>query len=266
MHSKLNLLKNWFKNHTGTVTAYSGGVDSSLVLYVSKLILKENAIGLISNSESLKSKDFDIASLFCKHHNIFLEVIKTNELKDSNYTSNPSNRCFFCKNHLYQDMIEVINDKYPKFSIINGTNFDDLGDYRPGLQAAKIHQIQSPLAELKICKKEVIEMANFYGLETANKPPSPCLSSRIPYGISVTNKRLKQIEKAEDLLNNYGFNQVRVRYINGNASIEVPNIEIETLNEKFNEISTKLKTFGFDDVIIDNEGFISGKLNRVLHV
>ena len=265
MNTKLNLLKKWFKNHQGTVTAFSGGVDSSLVLYVSKLVLKENAVGLISNSESLKSKDFEIASSFCEHHNILLEVIKTNELNDPNYTSNPSNRCFFCKNHLYQEMIDVIKRKYPKFTILNGTNFDDLGDYRPGLKAAEIHQINSPLAELKINKKEVIEMANSLGLETANKPPSPCLSSRIPYGIIVNNERLKQIEKAEDFLNSFGFNQVRVRHRKSIASIEVPSNEIESLNKQFYEISKGIKAFGFKDVIIDSEGFISGKLNRVLH-
>ena len=166
MSEKLTLLKNWFKNHKGTVTAFSGGVDSSLVLYVSNLVLRENAIGLISNSESLKSKDFVIASSFCENHNIKLEIIKTDELNDTNYTANPSNRCFFCKNHLYEAMIDLIRVKYPTFTIINGTNFDDLGDYRPGLEAANIHQIKSPLVELKITKKEVIEMANdtVYGL------------------------------------------------------------------------------------------------------
>ncbi len=265
MSTKLLLLKNWFKNHKGTVTAFSGGVDSSLVLYFSKLVLEENAVGLISNSESLKLKDFEVASSFCKHHNIPLEVIKTNELNDPNYTANPSNRCFFCKNHLYEAMVDIIQERYPGFTILNGTNFDDLGDYRPGLQAAKLHKIQSPLAELKITKKEVIEMADELGLETAFKPPSPCLSSRIPYGTAVNNDILKQIENAEYILNDFGFNQVRVRYKGDEASIEVPSYEIENLNKKFQEISIRIKKLGFNHVIIDQEGFVSGKLNRVLH-
>jgi len=263
--TKLEALKNWFKNHKGTVTAFSGGVDSSLVLYVSKLVLKENAIGLISNSESLKLKDYEIASSFCHNHNIALEVIKTDELSDPNYAKNPSNRCFFCKNHLYEAMVGIIQEKYPTFTILNGTNFDDLGDYRPGLEAAKIHQIKSPLSELKITKKEVIEMANKLGLETAFKPPSPCLSSRIPYGTSVNSERLKQIENAEYLLNNFGFHEVRVRHNGEQASIEVPVYDIEKLHEKFEHIAIGIKNLGFKNVSIDQEGFVSGKLNRVLN-
>jgi uncharacterized protein len=265
MSENLTKLKNWFKNHRGTVTAFSGGVDSSLVLYVSKMVLGENAIGLISNSESLKLKDFEIASSFCERHNIALEIIKTNELNDPNYTANPSNRCFFCKNHLYEAMIEIIQSKYPEATILNGTNLDDLGDYRPGLQAAKLHEIRSPLAELNISKQEVIEMANELGLETANKPPSPCLSSRIPYGTSVNRERLKQIENAEYLLNDFGFQQVRVRNNGDEASIEVPQTEIGSLKEKFEPISLGLRNLGFKKVSVDQEGFVSGKLNRVLN-
>jgi len=266
MSEKLILLKDWFKNHEGTVTAFSGGVDSSLVLYVSNLVLDENAIGLISNSESLKLKDFEIATSFCKKHHITLEVIKTDELNDPNYTSNPSNRCFFCKNHLYEAMIDIIQEKYSNYTILNGTNLDDLGDYRPGLQAANIHNIKSPLVELEITKKEVIEMANELGLETANKPPSPCLSSRIPYGTVVNSERLKQIENAEYLLNDFGFNQVRVRNNGDEASIEVPISEMEKLVENFEHISIGIRNLGFKKIRIDKEGFVSGKLNRVLNV
>jgi pyridinium-3,5-biscarboxylic acid mononucleotide sulfurtransferase len=263
--SKLVLLKKWFDDHKGTVTAFSGGVDSSLVLYVSKMVLGENGIGLISNSESLKAKDFEIAVNFCDNHDIKLEVIKTEELKDPNYASNPANRCFFCKNHLYSEMVEIIQDKYAQYTILNGTNLDDLGDYRPGLQAAELHHIRSPLAELEISKKEVIEMADALGLETAFKPPSPCLSSRIPYGTQVNNKRLKQIEKAEYVLNEFGFQNVRVRYGREEASIEVPSNEIPFLESQFEEISREIKELGFLKVKIDIEGFVSGKLNRVLN-
>ncbi len=263
--TKLEALKSWFKNQEGTVTAFSGGVDSSLVLYVSKLILKENAVGLISNSESLKLKDFEVASRFCHNHGITLEVIKTNELNDPNYAKNPANRCFFCKNHLYEAMVNIIQEKYPTYTILNGTNFDDLGDYRPGLEAAKMHQIKSPLVELKITKKEVIEMANMLGLETAFKPPSPCLSSRIPYGTNVNSERLKQIEHAEYLLNDFGFHEVRVRHKGEEASIEVPVYDIEKLHKKFEHISIGIKNLGFKTVRIDKEGFVSGKLNRVLN-
>lgn len=263
--SKLALLKNWFESHKGTVTAFSGGVDSSLVLYVSKLVLGDKGIGLISNSESLKAKDFDVATAFCQKHKIILEVVKTEELNDPNYASNPANRCFFCKNHLYEAMLDILQSSYPHYTILNGTNLDDLGDYRPGQKAAKIHQIRSPLAELQISKKEVIKMADALGLETAFKPPSPCLSSRIPYGIAVNNERLRQIEQAEYILNEFGFFDVRVRYKRKEASIEVPVSEIERLKNQFKEISQGIRALGFSKVLIDEEGFVSGKLNRVLN-
>lgn len=263
--SKLVLLKKWFENHKGTVTAFSGGVDSSLVLYVSKMVLGDKGIGLISNSESLKAKDFDVATAFCQKHKIKLEVIKTEELNDPNYASNPANRCFFCKNHLYEAMVDILRSSYPDYTILNGTNLDDLGDYRPGQKAAKIHQIRSPLAELQISKKEVIKMADALGLETAFKPPSPCLSSRIPYGIVVNNERLRQIEQAEYILNDFGFFDVRVRYKGEEASIEVPVSEIAGLKNRFGEISHGIRALGFSKVRIDEEGFVSGKLNRVLN-
>ncbi|WP_299781594.1 ATP-dependent sacrificial sulfur transferase LarE [uncultured Formosa sp.] len=263
--SKLPLLINWFKDHKGSVTAFSGGVDSSLVLYASKLALGDQAIGLISNSESLKTKDFEIATNFCKKHNIKLRVIKTDELNDPNYTANPANRCFFCKTHLYEAMVDILKAEYPDYTILNGTNLDDLGDYRPGLEAAKNHAIRSPLAELKINKKEVIAMASELGLETATKPPSPCLSSRIPYGTAVNSIRLKQIEQAEYILNQFGFNNVRVRYLGEEASIEVPVSDLSSLKNQFNAISKDIKALGFSKVLIDQEGFVSGKLNRVLH-
>ena len=178
---KIESLKKWFEQHPATVTAFSGGVDSSLVLFVSHLVLGDKGIGLISNSESLKSKDFQEAMEFCQQYGIFLKIIKTKELADPNYASNPSNRCFFCKNHLYESMVQIVQDEYPGYTILNGTNLDDLGDYRPGIQASKLHQVRSPLAELGISKAEVIAMADHFGLPSAFKPPSPCLSSRIPY-------------------------------------------------------------------------------------
>ncbi len=263
--TQLEKLKKWFENHTATLTAFSGGVDSSLVLYVSHLVLGPKARGLISNSESLKSKDFQEAVAFAKAYGIALEVIKTDELQDSNYNSNPNNRCFFCKNHLYQAMVDIVQVKYPKHCIINGTNLDDLGDYRPGIEASKLHQVRSPLAELGINKASVIAMADQLGLPNAYKPPSPCLSSRIPYGTAVNAERLAQIEKAEYLLNQYGFQQVRVRYRGSLASIEVPHPQIEQLRAQFIPISFGIQALGFETVEIDGEGFVSGKLNRAIH-
>lgn len=262
---ELEQLKEWFSGHEATITAFSGGVDSSLVLYVSHLVLGQKGIGLISNSESLKSKDFQVAWDFCRQFGIHLEVIKTEELNDPNYTQNPANRCFYCKNHLYETMIHLVGERYPDYTLLNGTNRDDLGDYRPGLQAAKLHGISSPLAELGFSKATVIQLAAELGLPNAYKPPSPCLSSRIPYGTPVTHQRLTQIEKAEYLLNEYGFEQVRVRHHGEKASIEVPQDQVPDLYRQFAAISGGLALIGFKSVAIDEEGFVSGKLNRALH-
>lgn len=262
---KLNQLKEWFSKQQATITAFSGGVDSSLVLYVSHLVLGQNAIGLISNSESLKSKDFRIAMDFCRKYGIQLEVIKTEELQDPNYAQNPANRCFYCKNHLYQAMVEIVQERYPNHTLLNGTNRDDLGDYRPGIQASKLHGISSPLAELGFTKEMVVKLAAQLGLPNAYKPPSPCLSSRIPYGTAVTEERLAQVEKAEDLLNQYGFKQVRVRHYGKRASIEVPHHQLSELQKQFPAIADGLALIGFHSIDIDQEGFVSGKLNRALH-
>jgi len=261
---KLGLLKKWFEEHEGTVTAFSGGVDSSVVLYVSKLVLGDKGIGIISNSESLKTNDFLGAKEFCDKYDITLNIIKTKEIDDPNYIANPSNRCFFCKNHLYKDMLAIVKKTYPGFTVLNGTNSDDLGDYRPGLEAAKNHLIRSPLAELDINKKEVYEIAKFLNLETAAKPASPCLSSRLPYGSKVTNTKLRQIEKAENILNDIGFKNVRVRHYGEKASIEVPYEQIAALKSKFSSVSHLFQEIGFLKTEIDNEGLVSGKLNRVL--
>ncbi len=169
--------------------AFSGGIDSTLVLFLARKFQgKGNAVGVISNSESLKKKDFELAQTICNQFDINLEVIKTNELADERYNMNPVNRCFFCKEHLYSDL-SAVKEKYPDFDVLNGTNFDDFGDYRPGLQAAANHEILSPMADCKITKTELRQMALYFDLPNWDKPASPCLSSRIPYNHVITHQK-----------------------------------------------------------------------------
>ena len=256
--------RKWFEQFQGSITAFSGGIDSALVLFLSRKFLgKSNAIGVISKSESLKGTDYELALDFAKKNDIVLETVYTNELADSNYNANPSNRCYFCKTHLYTTL-ETTKKKYPKFTVLNGTNKDDASDYRPGLQAASENEVRSPLAELGITKNEVREMAKEFGIPFWDKPASPCLSSRIPYGSEVTKTKLQQIENAETILNESGFNQVRVRHFGKMCKIEVPVIQLEELIGCFNEISSKIKKLGFSECQIDNEGLVSGKLNRLI--
>jgi len=256
-------LKSWFQNKPGTITAFSGGIDSTLVLFLSKKFLDKNAIGCISISPSLKRKDYAFAIDFCEQSDIPLEVVETKELIDENYFSNPNNRCYFCKSHLYKTL-EKVRAKYPDYLILNGTNTDDLGDYRPGLEAAKENGVLSPLVACGIDKVTVRQLAKHFGLPNWEKPASPCLSSRIPYGEMITFHKLKQIEEAEAILNKYGFIDVRVRHYGEEARIEVLDWQIDQLRENFETISDSILKLGFAKCVVDEEGLVSGKLNRAI--
>jgi len=263
-NGKLASLENWFNQRKGSLVAFSGGIDSTLVLYLSRKFQgRENAIGVISNSESLKNKDFNLAQSFCEEFDIQLRIIKTNELSDSRYSENPINRCYFCKDHLFHDLQELKNE-YPGFDILSGTNSDDLGDYRPGIDAAQKNQVLSPLVDCKITKEEIREIARHFNLPNWNKPASPCLSSRIPYNQNVTLEKLRQIEAAEDILNNYGFEDVRVRHFGTFGRIEVKKEDLDKLLAIKDKVYSEIKKLGFDRVEIDEEGLVSGKMNRVL--
>jgi uncharacterized protein len=265
LKEKLGLLEKWFDQHTGSIVAFSGGIDSTLVLYLARKFQgRDGAIGVISNSESLKNKDFLLAQSFCEQFDIQLRVIKTEELADEKYNQNPINRCFFCKDHLFRDLQKLKNE-YPGYEILSGTNFDDMGDYRPGIDAAQKNQVLSPLVDCKISKEEIREIARYFNLPNWNKPASPCLSSRIPYNQDVTIKKLQQIEAAEDILNRYGFEDVRVRHFGTFGRIEVLKKDLAKLHVIKEKVTGEIKNIGFQRVEIDNEGLVSGKMNRVIN-
>lgn len=260
----LNHLEQWFKKRRGVLVAFSGGIDSSFVLFLARRFLgKENAIGVISNSESLKNKDFLEAKTFCEEFDIQLRVIKTEELSDERYNKNPIDRCFYCKDHLFTDL-QNLKKEYPGFDVLSGTNFNDLGDYRPGIDAAKKNLVLAPLVDCQITKEALRSMARYFELPNWDKPASPCLSSRIPYNQSVTAVKLRQIENAENLLNDYGFENIRVRHYGSLGKIEVPQKDLPKLLALKNELIPSIQSLGFKEVEIDSEGLVSGKLNRVL--
>jgi pyridinium-3,5-biscarboxylic acid mononucleotide sulfurtransferase len=261
---KLELIEKWFKQRKGSIVAFSGGIDSSLVLFLARKFQgRDCAIGVISNSESLKNRDFKLAQSFCSEFDIELQIIKTEELADDRYNQNPINRCFFCKDHLFQDLQELKKD-YPGFDVLSGTNSDDLGDYRPGIDAAQKNDVLSPLVDCKITKNDVRELALHFNLPNWDKPASPCLSSRIPYNQNVTVEKLRQIEAAEDILNNYGFDDVRVRHFGTFGRIEVHPDHMEKLLLMKQQIYAEIKKIGFSRVEIDEEGLVSGKMNRAI--
>ena len=264
LQNKLKQLEQWYSERKGSIVAFSGGIDSTLVLFLAqKFQGRQHAIGVISNSESLKIKDFNLAKDFCETFDIHLEIIKTRELTDERYNKNPENRCYFCKEHLFHDL-QSIKEKYPEFDVLSGTNHDDLGDYRPGLQAAAKYKVLAPMADCKLTKDELRQIAKHFDLPNWDKPASPCLSSRIPYNHQITREKLQQVEDAENILNDFGFKDVRVRHYGTYGQIEVQQGELEKLSLIEDEILAKVRSVGFQDVRIDKEGLVSGKLNRVL--
>ncbi|MEX0325848.1 MAG: ATP-dependent sacrificial sulfur transferase LarE [Puniceicoccaceae bacterium] len=257
-------LSDWFADAPGALVAFSGGVDSSLVAFLAHHFLgDERSLAVISASPSLKMSELDGARAFARQHKIPLEVIVTREMENPNYTSNPANRCYFCKHTLYTELAEM-REKYPQWWVLNGQNTDDLGDYRPGLQAAREFEVRAPLGECGIDKETVRRLAAHFGLECWDKPASPCLSSRVPYGHEVTFEKLRQIESAEQFLNEAGFPVCRVRHYGDTARIELPPEKIAALQAMQETVRRKFQAIGFQHAEIDPEGFVSGKLNRVL--
>jgi uncharacterized protein len=259
------MLENWFGRIKKAVIALSGGIDSSLVAFVAqKQLDKEHVIAVISASASVKMKELTDARNFCRQFDITLIEIDADEISNPEYRKNPVNRCFFCKSALYSELDSMVASRYPGYTVLNGNNFSDMGDFRPGLQAADEHRVLSPLAECNFTKEDIRSLARFYGLPNWNKPASPCLSSRFPYGEAITAEKLKMVEKAENLLNEHGFEDVRVRYIKNSARIEVPIHEMEKLKIIYSDLEPSILSVGFDTCEIDNEGLVSGKLNRTI--
>lgn len=262
----LQKLEDWFRDCPGALVAFSGGVDSSLVAFLAQHFLgADAALAVISASPSLKLSDLEEAKQFALNNNLPLRVITTQEMDNPNYFSNPSNRCYFCKHTLY-DELAGLRSEFPEWWVLNGTNVDDFGDYRPGLKAADEFQVRSPLADCGISKEGVRELAEHFALDCWDKPASPCLSSRVPYGDRITVAKLRQIEDAEAAVKAAGFPINRVRHFGDRAKVEVPSEDVVELNLKQDTLRVALIEIGFETVEFDEEGFVSGKLNRSIGV
>jgi uncharacterized protein len=247
--------------------AFSGGIDSTLVAQAAVLALGDRAVAVTAVSASLASGELDEARDLARRIGIAHRVIETREFESEDYLRNAPNRCYFCKSELYTRLDER-RDELGVRCVVNGANVDDLGDYRPGLQAANEHAVRSPLVEAGLTKAEVRELARFYGLPTWDKPASPCLSSRIAYGVEVTPERVARIDAAERFLKeSLGLRELRVRCEAGElARIELPLSELPRLVEQGlrEEITRQLRALGFRRVTLDLEGFRSGSLNEGL--
>lgn len=258
----MDSLEAWFGECPGAILAFSAGVDSSLVAALARRFLgPARCLAVISASPSLKRSELEEGRQFCAALDIPLKIVHTRELENPSYQANPVNRCYHCKHTLYEELREVAAG-HPGWWILNGQNADDASDYRPGIEAADEFSVRRPLAEAGAGKEAVRRMARELGLPVWDKPASPCLSSRIPYGEPVTLEKLERIERAEELLQTLGFRAVRVRHRGSRASIEVEKERIEGLRAQFAAIESRLKALGFASASIDNEGLVSGKLNR----
>jgi pyridinium-3,5-biscarboxylic acid mononucleotide sulfurtransferase len=256
-------LDRWFAECPSAAVAFSGGVDSALVAFWARRSLgRERMAAWTADSESLKRSDLEVARAFCLEHDIPLRVLGTRELDDKAYAANPVDRCFHCKATLYRTLRSELHGTGTW--ILSGANLDDLGDYRPGLVAAAEASVRHPLLECGIGKDAIRALARRYGLALWDKPASPCLSSRIPYGQPVTREKLARIEAAEAWLLARGFPVCRVRHDEEAARIEVPADRIARLEGIGEDLLGAFTALGFKGVEIDREGFVSGKLNRAI--
>ena len=262
---KLEQLRNLFEQMEQALIAYSGGVDSTLVAKIAYDVLGDRALAVTAISPSLLPEELEDAKQQATFIGIKHELIETQEMNNPNYTSNPINRCYFCKSELHDTLKPLaIQRGYPY--VVDGVNADDLQDYRPGIQAAKERGARSPLAEIGITKAEVREISHKLNLTWWDKPAQPCLSSRFPYGEEITVTKLQRVGRAEVYLRQLGYHNLRVRSTGDTARIELPSEQIQSFVSK-TDLAKLVKTFqdfGFIYVTLDLEGYRSGKLNRVL--
>ena len=265
LQKKLMQLSEILRTYGRVIIAYSGGVDSTFLIKVAYDTLGLGAIAVTSISESYPESEFEETKKLAKEIGIKHIIIKTEELTDRNYSANQINRCYFCKNELYAK-IKPIAEQYGIKYILDGLNLDDIGDIRPGIRAAKEHGIISPLKVAGLTKNEIRELSKLYSLSTWDKPASPCLSSRVEYGILITADILRQIEACEKYLKDLGINNVRVRYHRHIARIESDLEDFGIILRNRDSIISKFKELGFIYIALDLQGFRSGSMNELLNI
>ena len=262
--NKLNELVNWFSDKNKVIIALSGGVDSAVVAYAAFQALGNSAIAVTADYKTLSEEELSSAKQVCTEIGIEQIFLDYSELENEEFVKNDSSRCFHCRMELGEHLIELAKKQDVK-TIVDGTNLDDLGDYRPGIQALKDNGIRSPLVETKFLKSQVRNIAKSVGLSVFDRPSNSCLASRIPWGQRVTVEKLTRIEFGETLVKQLtNLKQVRVRDFDGSAKIEVDKTMIGVFNDNImNQLNEKLKIIGFTSVEIDKDGYRPGKINVI---
>lgn len=265
---KLKRLKNILQGMKRVIVAYSGGIDSTFLLYMAKSVLgKDNVLAVTALSESYPQSEKRNAIETAKRLSVPHRLIKTDELKNKNFKRNPVDRCYYCKKELFQKLNKIAKKNGYHF-VLDGSTFDDLKDMRYGRIAAGEENIKSPIQEARLRKKDIRGFSKIMGLEVWNKPSSACLASRFAYNQKITKERLRAIEEAEGFIKGLGFNQLRVRCHKEIARIEVPKDEIKRFLKKTlrQKIVNRLRSLGFVYITLDLMGYRTGSMNEALDI
>lgn len=266
IENKFQRLKDMIKNMGSLAVAFSGGVDSTFLLKVAHDILSDKCIAVTARSSTYPLREFNEASAFAISEGITHIIVDSEELDIEGFAQNPINRCYFCKHELFSKIWDVAWEKNIK-NVADGSNIDDLGDFRPGMDAARDLKVVSPLKECELTKDEIRILSKVLNLPTWDKPAFACLSSRFPYGNTITREKLQMVEKAEEFLRDMGFRQIRVRHHENIARIEVGANELSLMLEidKMKKIDLYLKGLGFAYVALDMQGYRTGSMNEVIN-
>ncbi|MCD7949489.1 MAG: ATP-dependent sacrificial sulfur transferase LarE [Erysipelotrichaceae bacterium] len=259
--SKERQLEEYLLSLKSVAVAYSSGVDSTYLLKKAHDVLGDKAIAITASSPSFPKHELEESISFCQQENIKQIIFDTNELNIPGFAHNPKNRCYLCKYHLFSKIMEIAKENGIN-EVIEGSNMDDLGDYRPGLQAIQELNVKSPLREVNLYKQEIRDLSKQLHLPTWDKPSFACLASRFVYGETITLEKLEMVEKAEQFLIDMGFKQLRVRIHDKMARIEVERDDIIKIIENKDIIDQQLKAYGFNYVTVDLHGYVMGSMNK----